>query len=63
MGLTILSLAGYEIVEHNFKEDLLNTTLIKFGIRFGDKNFKIMKMMMKFDPKDRCSGFAEIDYS
>ena len=22
-----------------------------------------MKMMMKFDPKDRCSGFAEIDYS
>ena len=36
MGLTILRLAGYEIVEHNFKEDLLNTTLIEFGIRFGD---------------------------
>ena len=28
VGLTILRLAGYEIVEHNFKEDLLNTTLI-----------------------------------
>ena len=36
VGLTILSLAGYEIVEHNFKEDLLNTTLMKFGIRFVD---------------------------
>ena len=21
-----------------------------------------MKMMMKFDPKDRCGSFAEIDY-
>ena len=36
LGLTILRLAGYEIVEHNFKENLLNTTLIEFGIRFGD---------------------------
>ena len=36
VGLTILSLAGYKIVEHNFKEDLLNTTLKEFRIRFGD---------------------------
>ena len=36
VGLTILSLAGYKIVEFNFKEDLLNKTLIEFGIKFGD---------------------------
>ena len=36
VGLTILRLAGYEIVEHNFKEDLLNSTLLEFGKRFGD---------------------------
>ena len=36
VGLTILSLAGYKIVEFNFKEDLLNTTLKEFGIKFGD---------------------------
>ena len=36
LGLTILRLAGYDILEHNFKENLLNTTLIEFGIRFGD---------------------------
>ena len=36
LGLTILKLAGYEIVGHNFKEDLLNTTLIEFGKQFGD---------------------------
>ena len=39
VGLTILRLAGYEIVEHNFKEDLLNTTLLEFGKRFGDYLF------------------------
>ena len=36
VGLIILRLAGYEIVELNFKEDLLNTTLIEIRKRFGD---------------------------
>ena len=34
-GLTILRLAGYEIVKHNSKENLLSTTLKEFGTRFG----------------------------
>ena len=41
---------------------MLNTTLKEFGIRFGDELLEILKMMMKFNPKDRCGGFAEIDY-
>ena len=61
-GLTILRLAGYKINELNFKENLLSTILKEFGIRFGEKLLEILNMMMKFDPKDRCSSFSEIDY-
>ena len=61
-GLTILRLAGYKINELNRKKDLLSTILKEFGIRFGEKLLEILNMMMKFDPKDRCSSFSEIDY-
>ena len=34
---------------------MLNSTLKKFEIRFGDQLSLILIMMMKFDPKDRLS--------